>query len=592
MKILPLDIMQRLERRLIRLYGDILAPRLKARLILLAGRYAAEEPYLTDALPPWDQHDAVLITYGDMLNMPAEKPLCTLARFLSERTNGVFSIVHLLPFFLSTPGHERAVIDYRRVDPALGDWEDIETIAREHKLMVNLVLNHVSKESEWFADYINGIEPARKYFIAVDPSTDLSAVVRPCCRPVLVPTPTRRGERHLWSTYADGQVDLNFTNADVLFEFLDIMLFYVTHGARIICLNDAAYLWKCPGTGCINLPETHELIRFFRDLLKMMAPDVLLLAEARLPHQENISYFGDGDETQMIVQYSLAPLLVQALHTGSARYLARWASSLPTLPPGCTFLNLTGSEAGIGLRPLEGLIPDSQFGRLIEALERRGADIVMYRDQDGRRQPFEANITFFDALSDPDRRATKHHIARFLCAQSILLALKGIPALYFNDLMATHNGQKDAEENTGRAHSLNQKRWNAQTLIRQLDDPETQTATVFNETLRRLKLRRELPAFHPDGAQHILALDDRLLGVQRTAPDDSTTVFCINNLTAEPVPVAAADFAGTRFTDGKPCDLIGQRPLSAKGRTIPLQLEPYQSVWLAAPPKNPKTLPE
>ena len=591
MKILPLDIMQRLEQRLIRLYGDVLAPRLKARLMLLAGRYAAEEPYLTDALPPWDQHDAVLITYGDMLNMSSEKPLCTLARFLSERTNGVFSIIHLLPFFVSTPDHERAVIDYRRVDPALGDWESIETIAREHKLMVNLVLNHVSKESDWFADYINGIEPARKYFISIDPSTDLSAVVRPCCRPVLTPTPTRRGERHLWSTYADGQVDLNFANADVLFEFLDIMLFYVTHGARIICLNDAAYLWKCPGTGCVNLPETHELIRFFRDLLKMMAPDVLLLAEAKLPHQENISYFGDGDEAQLIVQYALPPLLLQALLTGSARYLARWASSLPTLPSGCTLLNITGSEAGIGLRPLEGLIPDAKFGKLIEALELRGANIVMYRDQDGRRQPYEADITFFDALSDPHQPAAENPIARFLCAQSILLALKGIPALYFNDLMATHN-EEDAEENTSRAQSLNQKRWNAQTLIRQLDDPETQTATVFNETLRRLKLRRDLPAFHPDGSQSVLDLDDRLFGVQRTAPDESTTIVCISNLTAERVPVAAADFAGTRFTGSQLYDLIGEQPFSTTDRTISLQLEPYQSVWLAAPPKKPKTPPD
>ncbi len=589
MKILPLDIMQRLERRLIRLYGDILAPRLKARLILLAGRYAAEESYLTNALPPWDQRGAVLITYADMLNMPAEKPLCTLARFLSERTNGVFSIVHLLPFFLSTPGHERAVIDYWRVDPALGDWEDIETIAREHKLMVNLVLNHVSKESEWFADYINGIEPARKYFIAVDPSTDLSAVVRPCCRPVLVPTPTRRGERHLWSTYANGQVDLNFANADVLFEFLDIMLFYVTHGARIICLSDAAYLWKCPGTGCVNLPETHELIRFFRDLLKMMAPDVLLLAEAKLPHEENISYFGDGDEAQLIVQYALPPLLLQALHTGSARYLARWASSLATLPPGCTFLNLTGSEAGIGLRPQEGLIPDSQFTKLIKALEQRGADIIMYRDQDGRQQPYAAGITFFDALSDPDRPVIENHIARFLCAQTVLLALKGIPALYFNDLMAADNEPKDAE-NAGRAQSPNQKRWNEQTLIRLLDNPNSLTATLFSETLRRLKLRRERSAFHPDGAQHILALDDRLFGVQRTAPDDSTIVFCINNLTAERVPVVAADFVGTRLTDSQAYDLISQRPFSAKGRNTRLQLEPYQSVWLTEPPKNPKSL--
>ena len=283
--------------------------------------------------------------------------------------------------------------------------------------------------------------------------------------------------------------------------------------------------------------------------------------------------------------------MLQALHTGSARYLAQWASSLPDLPSGCTFLNLTGSEAGIGLRPLEGLVPDAQLGKLIEALERRGADILMYLDQDGRQQPYEADITFFDALSDPDRPVTENHIARFLCAQTVLLALKGIPALYFNDLMAAHNEHKDAEY-AGRAKLLNQKRWNEQALLRLLDKPDTLMATVFNETLRRLKLRRELPAFHPDGSQHILAMDDRLFGVQRTVPDASATVFCISNLTAERVPVVAADFAGTRFTDNQAYDLIDQRPFSAKDRNVPVQLEPYQSVWLAAPPKKPKTLPD
>ena len=373
MRILPKETMSRLRGRFARLYGESMASQLIQRLGVLLGHYGyggISEPYQPSTL--WDQSDTLLITYGDMIKTPGEKPLATLRRFLNQYLAGTMSAVHILPFCPYSSDEGFSVIDYRRVDKDLGDWADIENIGEHFDLMFDLVLNHVSRKSTWFQHFVNGKAPARDYFIVTDPKTDLSAVVRPRTSPLLSPTQTPYGELCVWTTFSADQVDLNFSNPDVLFEFLDILLLYVSHGAKIIRLDAIAYLWKKPGTSCVNLPETHEVVKILRDVLDVVDRGVLLLTETNLPHEQNISYFGNGDEAHMVYQFSLPPLLLHALHTGQTRYIKEWASSLPEVPQGCTFLNFTASHDGIGVRPLEGLIPDAELDELVYAVEQRG----------------------------------------------------------------------------------------------------------------------------------------------------------------------------------------------------------------------------
>ncbi len=427
MKVLPLDIMYRLRGRLERLYGKKSGSQLLERLTLLAGRYAVEdlrEPSPKGG-PHWNEQDTLLITYGDMVCAPEEKPLKTLGRFLDQRLKGAISNVHILPFFPYSSDEGFSVIDYLEVDDRLGSWEDVQAIGKELGLMFDLVLNHTSRQSSWFTNFVNGIAPARDYFIIIDPETDLKAVVRPRTSPLLSPTQTAVGERCVWTTFSTDQIDLNFANPDVLFEFLDILLDYVKRGARIIRLDAIAYLWKRSGTSCLNLPETHEIVKLLRDVLAMLAPQVILLTETNLPHEQNLSYFGEGDEAHMVYQFSLPPLLLHALHTGSGQYLNEWANSLPPIPTGCTYLNFTASHDGIGVRPLEGLVPETEIERLIATVEERGGYVSKRTDgTSGSEKPYEFNITYFDALSDFGHSITDRHIARFLCSQAIMLGLK------------------------------------------------------------------------------------------------------------------------------------------------------------------------
>jgi sucrose phosphorylase len=582
MRVVDRAVFERIRGRLARLYGDEQLPRLLQRLDLLVGRYGVGSHCLEPDAPQarcrgWDQRDAVLIAYGDMVSTDGEAPLATLRRFLDRRVGDAVSALHLLPFFPSSSDDGFAVIDYRAVDPALGTWDDIEALSADYRLAADLVINHVSGQSHWFRAYCNGMAPERHYFIEVDPATDLSGVVRPRTTPLLRAVQTPAGERHLWATFSHDQLDVDFSNPDVLFEYLDILLLYVHHGAQIIRLDAIAYLFKRIGTPCIHLPETHELVKLLRDILEMLAPGVLLLSETNVPHAENIGYFGAGDEAHLVYQFSLPPLLLHALHTGDARYLTHWAAHLTPPPAGCTFFNFTASHDGIGLRPLEGLVPNVEIEALVAAMEARGGLVSRRSSPDGSATPYELNITYFDAVGVPgDRDAS---IRRFLCSQTIAMSLQGIPGIYFNSLLGADNDLV-AVAASGRARSINRRKWTWDEVAAMLADGSGhQAALVLPEYLRRLHLRAAQPAFHPDAAQTTLELPRGLFGVRREDPATGQRLWMLANVGDRPTGCALSRL-DRHWQRARWRELITGWDVDGAELDSRLTLSPHQVVWL------------
>ena len=209
-------------------------------------------------------------------------------------------------------------------------------------------------------------------------------------------------------------------------------------------------------------------------MAKYCAPGVLILTETSVPHDENISYFGEGDEAHLVYQFSLPPLILHALHSGRASYLRDWARSVDDPPPGCTFLNFTASHDGIGLRPLEGVLPDREVEFLIEKVRALGGKVSMRRNPDGSESAYELNCTYFDALGDGESRGPPLHVARFLCSQTLVLSIRGVPAVYVHALTATPNAVELAER-TGQPRSLNRGIWEEDELNAVLDDERSVT---------------------------------------------------------------------------------------------------------------------
>ncbi len=574
--ILPLEQGERVRSRLQYLYGEERAEAIAGSLLALLERWSGGKAERSGL---WDQGSSVLITYGDSIQEPDIAPLRSLSNFLDKHLAGAIDTVHILPFFPYSSDDGFSVIDYREVDPALGTWDDVHAIARRFGLMVDLVLNHCSRSSLWFSDYMADRSPYNEYFVEVDPSANLSMVTRPRSTPLLTEVRTRRGTRYLWTTFSADQVDLNYRNPEVLLEMLDVVLGYVAAGARIIRLDAVAYLWKQEATTCIHLPQTHAGVKLMRDVLRAVAPGCLLLTETNVPDAENRSYFGEGDEAQLIYQFALPPLLLHALHTGCTTYLRAWVKALEASPPplGCSYLNFTASHDGIGLRPLEGLVPAAELAVLLDGMRARGGYLSTRRKSDGFESPYELNISYFDAFRDPHLARDPWHVPCFLASQIVALSLQGIPALYIHALTATPNDDMGVEL-TSHTRAVNRRKWDRGELESLLADPCTETGQVFHELVRILRLRRAHPAFHPDGPQHLLDLGPALLGFVREAPDGTERIVCLFNFTPHdhecpldaltPEPGAPAGWL----------DLLSERPLSVQGGR--LRLAGYAALWL------------
>lgn len=526
----------------------------------------------------WTQEDHILITYGNMVQpqfREAVSKLHKLNQFLKSELHDTISTVHILPFFPSSSDDGFSVIDYRRVDETIGGWDDILHMSEEFKIMGDLVMNHTSRYSDWFQKYLENRQPYDNFFIEMDPETDLSMVTRPRSTPLLTPVHTKNGEKFVWSTFSNDQIDVNFSNPDVLFEYLDIFFFYLSKGLSVIRLDAVAFIWKEPGTNCIHLKETHEIIKLIRTMVDCFAPETTIITETNVPHKENISYFGDGDETHMVYQFSLPPLLLHAITTENAFYLTEWAKSLKPLPDKCTYFNFTSSHDGIGVRPLEGLVPESEFTELVNGIRKKGGFVSEKKNPDGSLSPYELNITYFDAFSDLN--GTKDmQMRRFLCSQIICMSLKGVPGIYLHNLMATKNNTEGVSI-TGRYRTINRKKWYYDELMQTIIEPGSISNQVFNKMKEVMRCRRELTAFQPFGKQVVYNGDPDLFCLMRKDVDEHQRVLVIANVTGRTKKVDTTQHSLPIEVNRAYIDVLTGETLFTDGHA---ELEPFQVAWI------------
>lgn len=513
----------------------------------------------------FDHRDTILITYGDMLRDGDEPPLQTLRRFLEEHVGGLLRGVHLLPFFPYSSDDGFSVIDYHQVDPALGDWEEVEAFGRTFRLMFDAVINHISRHSAWFQAFKRGEPPYTDYFVTVEPDTDLSSVFRPRALPLLTPVETAQGTKLLWTTFSEDQIDLNYRSPDVLLEILRVLLAYVAHGATIIRLDAIAFMWKEPGTSSIHRPATHALIQLLRAVLDEIAPQVALITETNVPHDENVSYFGDGhNEAQMVYNFSLPPLTLHAFHSSEAGVLTQWAQTLTLPSDRVTFFNFLASHDGVGLTPARGILTPAQIEALAERVEALGGYVSYKTNADGSQSAYELNLNYLDALGDPREAVDDRLLAqRFLCSQAIMLALRGVPGIYFHSLFGSRSWRAGVEKK-GQRRAINRQKLRSDRLRRELQHGLRRH--VFTGYRRLLQVRATEMAFYPYGRQRVLDLHPAVFAVERA--HHAAKIVCLHNVSRQPGHLTLPGVAGI--------DLLSETPIT----TTEVTLAPYQVLWI------------
>ncbi len=563
----------RLNTLLDQIYGTDMARDLVPRITDLI----AESKVADDGAPQWvDETDVVLITYGDSMTDPPRPPLEILDGFLRSRIGDIISNVHILPCYPWSSDDGFSVVDYRAINPALGGWTDIARLAERSGLMLDAVINHTSSRSNWFRGFLAGDPQYRHHFHVCDPVLDYSAVTRPRTLPLLTPVETVQGECHVWTTFSDDQIDLNYANPDVLIEILGLLLFYAGQGARFIRLDAIGFLWKEIGTSCIHLPQTHALIQVMRLVLDAAMPGVILITETNVPHAENISYFGDGtNEAHMVYQFPLPPLTLHAFQSGNAQALTDWAAALDPATDTTAYLNFLSSHDGIGVRPVEGILGPDEVTALANRVEANGGRVSYRNLPDGSRTPYELNITFLDAVTDPeDSDAVR--AKKFLAAQTVLLSLAGVPAIYIHSLLGSRNDTAGLEK-TGHNRSINRTRLSLAELTADLDDPNSLRSMILEGHRVRLAVRRTRPAFRPSAAQRILTFDTRLFSLLREGHGDR--VLALINVSDEDVSLrletARLGFGDTVIL----ADLLSAAEPRATAGHVDITVPAYATAW-------------
>jgi sucrose phosphorylase len=578
---------ERMRTRLRYLYGPDEGDVAFARLGLILDAFPRQASTRAPA-DRFDQTDAVLITYGDNFlpdgaasgsGGPA-RPLEALRAFAERHLDGLLSAVHILPFFPYSSDYGFSIIDYEQVNPELGRWEDVEALGGRFALMFDLVVNHCSAQGPWFQAFLRGEPPYDHFFIITDPTADLSGVTRPRTTPLLTKVETANGPAWVWTTFGPDQVDLNYANPAVLLRMIEIVLGYVQRGSSLLRMDAVGYLWKEIGTSCIHLPQTHEIVKLYRDVLDEVAPDVAIVTETNVPHADNISYFGNGaDEAQMVYQFPLAPLVLHALATGDASRLAGWAGGLDTPSETTTFFNFLASHDGVGVIPARGILTDAEVESLAAQVRAHGGEVSNKTNPDGSESPYELNATFFDILSDPNNVAEPWTLKRdrFLCSQAIMLAMAGVPGIYVHSLLGSHNDQAGYER-SGWKRDLNHERLKICKVEARLADPASETADVFAGYRRLLAARRAQPAFHPGAPQTVVDAGPGIFALRR-GPREDQAVWAFHNLTPHTVTLGIGSFQPVDATTNGPAhDILTSTPLDLAD---PLTIPPYGVRWIA-----------
>ena len=522
----------------------------------------------------WDENDFFLITYADSIKKQKTKNFRVLGEFLKKYCNE-FNFIHILPFFPFTSDDGFAVKDYKRIDKRHGEWTDFKKIADNFRVMSDLVINHCSSENKLFKNFLKDNSPGKDFFITFDNKPkNLSKITRPRSSELLKKIKVNEDQKYVWCTFSHDQIDFNFKNPEVLIYFLKVIKFYLDKNIKAIRLDAVAFLWKELGTKCINLPQTHEIIRFLRFIIEHFYGDTLLITETNVPSHENLSYFGNNNEAHCIYNFTLAPLVINAIISGNSFFLRNWSRSIPPAQENNAYLNFLSSHDGIGMRPIEGILPVDEMKKYFNFLEGEGG-LLTYRNQGGKKSVYEVNITLYDALKNSYFKEDNFGIQRFALAHIIMFAFEGIPAVYIQNLVGSDNDLDKVNE-TGVNRSINRKNWEYDELINRLENKSSINYKIYNIFNTIIPLRKKQLAFHPNATQFTLQLGDNFFGLWRQSIDRSQSIFCISNLTNKKEKIALFDI--NLISTDTWFDIFTN--ISINTNHTELTFNPYQTMWI------------
>ncbi len=515
---------------------------------------------------------SLVICYGDNINSNQKSSIKVFQNFFKKNLTKYFNAIHFLPFYPSSSDSGFAVKDHYKIEKKIGNWSDIRNISKSNNVMADIVINHSSARGLWFKNFLKKKKPGKDYFLTVDTKFNTSKVVRPRDHRLLKKINIFRKSDYLWRTFSADQIDLDFKNPSVLLRFIKIMVHLVNNGVTIFRLDAIAYLWKKNGTNCINLKQTHEIVKLFRLITNLLNIKTIIITETNLPEKENLSYFGKNDEANWIYNFSLPPLLIHAVLFENSSYLNKWSENLPNAKFQNSYLNFIASHDGIGMRPTEGILNKSSLNNFLKRLKKNGSKFSYRKVQNKSRRVYEANITVFDALkkSDTDPNG-KFYLERYIAVHAIMISFEGIPAVYFNSLFGKSNDEAKYVI-TGNNRDVNRYKWSYKNITKKLIDENSKQSIFYQNIGKLLEIKRKQKAFHPNAKRLNFNLGSKLFCFKRISLDKKQIIISITNCSSE-----------DQFPNLDKKYIKWKNIINPKINSLnkSLKLKPFETMWLS-----------
>ena len=516
---------------------------------------------------------SLVICYGDNVNSNQKSSIQVFQNFFKKNLKKYFDAIHFLPFYPSSSDSGFAVKDHYKIEKRIGSWSDIKKISKSSHVMADIVINHSSARGLWFKNFLKKKRPGKDYFLTVNSKFNTSKVVRPRDHKLLKKIDIFGKSDFLWRTFSADQIDLNFKNPSVLLRFIKIMVHLISNGVTIFRLDAIAYLWKKNGTNCINLKQTHEIVKLLRLISNLLNIETIIITETNLPEKENLSYFGKNDEANWIYNFSLPPLLIHAFLFENSSYLNKWSKKLPNAKFQNSYLNFIASHDGIGMRPTEGILNERSLNNFLKRLKKNGSKFSYRKIQNKSKKVYEANITVFDALkkSDTDPNG-KFFLERYIAAHAIMISFEGVPAIYFNSLFGKSNDEAKYVI-TGNNRDINRYKWSYENIIKKLNYKNSKQSIFYQNLGKLLEIKRKQKAFHPNAKRLNINLGSKIFCYERISLDKKQTIICIANLSTK------LQYIKINKNLIKYRDLLGRKIFFTLDKKI--KLDPCQTIWLS-----------
>lgn len=430
-----------------------------------------------------------LLTYPDSLG----GDLRTLGDLLDGPLAGVFHGIHVLPPFPSSGDRGFAPVTYDRIDPRFGTWEDIRRIASGHDVVLDLMINHISRQSQEFQDFQRHGRTSEfaDLFITIDKiwpdgqpaAADIAQIfLRKPDAPFSDVTIGDTGERvQVWTSFGSAdwseQIDLDVTAPATRNLMARWLRQFAQRGVRIVRLDAVGYVIKKPGTTCFMVePEIYEFLAWVAEVADSFG--LTILPEVHDVHATHEQLSAHGFWTYDFV---LPGLLLNAFQTGQTPRLAEHLATSPNRQ----FTNLDCHD-GIPVRPdLDGILAPAEMANLAERIRVQGGNVnrILSEAHAEAGDVHQLNCTYYSALGEDDER--------YVAARAIQLFARGVPQIYYVGLLAGVNDSV-AVARTGEGRAINRHDYTATEIQDALD------RSVVSRVINLVRLRNTHPAFDGD----------------------------------------------------------------------------------------------